>query len=334
MSAGFKEKLKSLIPPFLMFRYYLWTAHRAADYDLKRRVRNKLKNRDSGESLKRDLTLLYHIVEKGLTMPETRPGFGKKVLMDLCSKVLLYHRRKLPVSALEFVQAVSSLHEYADFHTKLGFELDADLKDLLSKVLELYPQMEGQKQLNTTASDYFAQISAPFDVFCRSRYSVRNYSAREIPQALLYACIELAQKSPSFCNRQPTRVHIVKRAEKKSAILALQNGNRGFGHLAETLLVLTSDVLTTKDIHERFENHLNGGMFAMTLLNALHFNKIAACSLNWSESPEHDRALRELLNIPDNEVVLMIIACGYPPDKFRLAASPRKRAEEITVQHL
>ncbi|MDD4362109.1 MAG: nitroreductase family protein [Bacteroidales bacterium] len=334
MPAKFKEKIKGLLPKGIVYYYYLLSAHRAANYDLKRRVRAKLYNSDSADRLKRDLTLLYHIVEKGLTMPVTRPGFGKNVVMDLCSKVLLYTKKKLSVSALEFVQAVSSLREYADFHTELGFELDADLKDSLSKVLERFPDIEGQKQLDTDAAAYFAQINAPFDVFCKSRYSVRNYTAKEIPLELIYRCIELAQKSPSFCNRQPTRVHIVKSAEKKSAVLALQNGNRGFGHLAETLLVLSSDILTTKDIHERFENHLNGGMFAMTLLNALHFNKIAACALNWSESPEHDSAIRKLLAIPDKEVVLMIISCGFPPDNFRLAASPRKKAEEITTVHM
>ena len=146
-------------------------------------------------------------------------------------------------------------------------------------------------------------------------------------------CIELAQKSPSFCNRQPTRVHVVKSPELKQGILELQNGNRGFGHLAETLLVITSVISTTKDIHERNENHLNGGMFIMTLLNALHFKKIGACSLNWSVSSDKDLKLRSLLNIPENEVVLMIISCGYLPEKLSLASSPRKSAKEITTEH-
>jgi nitroreductase len=125
-------------------------------------------------------------------------------------------------------------------------------------------------------------------------------------------------------------VYIVKSEATKQAILDVQNGNRGFGHLAETLIVLSSVISTTKDIHERFENHLNGGMFAMTLLNALHFNKIAACSLNWSVSSDKDITMRKLLNIPENEVVLLVISCGYPPENFKMAASPRKKANEIT----
>jgi nitroreductase len=72
----------------------------------------------------------------------------------------------------------------------------------------------------------------------------------------------------------------------------------------------------------------------MTLLNALHFNGIGACSLNWSVSNDKDMKIREILNIPENEVVLMIIACGYVPEKLSIASSPRKSANEITVEHL
>lgn len=71
----------------------------------------------------------------------------------------------------------------------------------------------------------------------------------------------------------------------------------------------------------------------MTLLNALHYNEIGACSLNWSVSDDKDIKLREIIKIPDNEVVLMIIACGYLPDEFSIASSPRKNANEITVTH-
>jgi nitroreductase len=329
----FNQKLKSLLPQRILYYYYLAAAHKAAGYDLKKRVYDKVYNQDAAGKVKRDLTLLYHIVEKGLTMPEPRPGFGKKVVMDLCRVVMRYRKMNLPQDSLEFIQAVSSLHEYVAFHKQIGFELDADVAESLKSVLTLFPGIKGEEQIDTTSQAYFEKINAPFDEFCNSRFSVRNYTSEEIPLQVLFDCVELAQKSPSFCNRQPTRVHIVKSPEKKEAILAIQNGNRGFGHLAETLIVLTSDISTTKDIHERFENHLNGGMFAMTLLNALHFNKIAACSLNWSVAADKDITMRKLLNIPDNEVVLLVISCGYPPEKFRMAASPRKKAPEITVIH-
>ncbi|MEI7503460.1 MAG: nitroreductase family protein [Paludibacter sp.] len=329
-----KDKLKSLMPKKLLYYYFLYTAKKSCNYDIRRRVYDKVYNNSDTEKVQRDLTLAYHIVEKGLTMPVPRPGFGKKVVISLCDTILKYEKMNLPLNDLEFKQSVSVIAEYHEFHKETGFKLDEDVNDKVDNIVNKFKGIEGLKQKDVTKEVYFQDINKPFDVFCKSRYSVRNYTEEVIPLPILYDCIDLAQKSPSFCNRQPTRAHIVKSASLKNSILELQNGNRGFGHLAETLLVITSVISTTKDIHERNENHLNGGMFIMTLLNALHFNKIGACSLNWSVSNDKDEKLRKLINVPENEVILMIISCGYVPEKLALASSPRKKAREITTEHL
>lgn len=327
------SKIKAALPKPVLCWYYLQTAKKAVTPDLKRRVHDKVYNNSAAEKLKRDLTLAYHIVEKGLTMPETRLGFGKAVVTQLANNVLRYKELNLDPD-LEFNQAVSVLREYLDFHKEAEFELDTDLNGKLEKIAHDFNKAKGLKQLRVNRDEYFTDINASFDKFCLSRYTVRNFTHDEVPVETLHKCIDLAQKSPSFCNRQPTRVHIVKSAKQKEAILGIQNGNRGFGHLAETLLVISSDISTTKDIHERNENHLNGGMFSMTLLNALHFNKIGACALNWSVSNDKDEKIREILDIPDTEVVLLIIACGNVPEEFSIASSPRKTSQQITVEHL
>lgn len=329
-----KDKMKAALPKKVLYQYYLRSAKKACLPDLKRRVYDKVYNDSKAEKVKRNLTLAYHIVEKGLTMPEPRPGFGEAVVLDLGNTVLEYHQMKLAHTELEFKQSVSVLKEYNHFHKDIGFQLDNEVQKLLDQIETDFKSIEGEKQLRISKEDYFSDINKPFDEFCKSRFSIRNYTQEEIPLEELYKCIDLAQKSPSFCNRQPSRVHIVKSAEKKEKILAIQNGNRGFGHLAETLLVITSVISTTKDIHERNENHLNGGMFSMTLLNALHQNKIGACSLNWSVSEDKEQKLRKLLDIPENEIALLIISCGYLPDEVSIASSPRKTAKEITTDHI
>ncbi len=329
--SNIKSKLRKLAPQWLLFYYYLRTAKKACLPDLKRRTRDKVDTVSKVEKLRRNLTLSYHIVEKGLTMPEPRPGFGKAVIMDLGNTIKQYHSLGFPEDILEFTQSVSVLKEYKAFHAEINFELTKEVAGLLDYIENTFPSVTGVKQIYTSSEEYFKDINSSFDKFCMSRYSIRNYTKEPVPLEILNSCIELAQKSPSFCNRQPTRVYIVKSEEKKKGILELQNGNRGFGYLADTLLVITSLISTTKDIHERNENHLNGGMFSMTLLNALHFYKIGACSLNWSVSDENDMKVRALLNIPDNEVVLLVISCGYVPEKIAIAASPRKTAKEITT---
>jgi len=329
-----RQKIRNVLPQKVLYWYYLGSAVKAVLPDLQRRVSDKVYNNSRHERVKRDLTLAYHIIEKGLTMPEPRPGFGKAIVSGLCKTIFDYDALALPHDALEFRQSVSVLKEYRQFHAKIGFELDEIVANMLNEIESKYKNMEGEKQIRITRKDFFKAVDKPFNEFCYSRFSARNYTNRIIPLEVLHECIDLAQKSPSFCNRQPTRVYIVKSPEKKQEILSLQNGNRGFGHLAETLLVLTSVISTTKDIHERNENHLNGGMFAMTLLNALHWKQIAACSLNWSVSDDKDQILRKVLDIPENEVALLIISCGYPPEEFSIARSPRKKWKEITTEQL
>lgn len=331
---GLKDKIRRVVPKQVMYQYYLRSAKKACLPDLKRRVHDKVYNDSRVEKVKRNLTLAYHIVEKGLTMPEPRPGFGKAVVLDLGKTIFEYDGMRLPQNELEFKQSVSVLKEYNTFHSEVGFKLDDEVQETLNKVENAFKDIEGDKQIHISKDEYFSGINQPFDQFCKSRYSVRNYTTELVPLELLYECIDLAQKSPSFCNRQPSRVHVVKSAEKKEQILAIQNGNRGFGHLAETLLVVTSIISTTKDIHERNENHLNGGMFSMTLLNALHFKKIGACSLNWSVSEDREIKMRKLLNLAANEIPLLVISCGFVPDELAIASSPRKLAKEITIDHI
>lgn len=122
--------------------------------------------------------------------------------------------------------------------------------------------------------------------------------------------------------------------------LALQNGNRGFGHLADKLLILTADLRAVWGA-ERNDLFTNAGIYLMNLCYALHKNRVAHCMLNWSVSPETDAALRKILHTPpqsgaelqDSETVIVFIACGDVPEKFKLASSPRKSVDETLVLH-
>ena len=331
--SSISSKIKNILPKRLLYYYYLKSAIFTVLPDLRRRVQDKVFQEAISSKLERDLSLYYHNIEKGLTMPNPKPNFGKEVIKKLCQTLEQCKKLNIKCKSVEFNQSLSVLEEYLEFHKTLSFEIDQNIEKLIKLVLEKNPNNLGIKQLRISSQDYFSDSQKPFDKFCMSRYSVRHYTDKDISMDILNKCIKLAQKSPSFCNRQPTRLHIIKNKSTQKKILALQNGNRGFGHFASTLLVITSDISVTKDIHERNENHLNGGMFIMTLLNALHFYHIGACSLNWSVDEPREQKLREILHLKNNEIALMIISCGHTPNKIAIAASPRKPIEEITTIH-
>ena len=134
----------------------------------------------------------------------------------------------------------------------------------------------------------------------------------------------MAKNAPSACNRQSWRTYVFTNKKLIEEILLTQGGNRGFGHLANKLIVISGNVSVFGGSHERNQVFIDGGIYAMNVLYALHFNEIAACILNCSFDIEYDQKLRKLCGIKDSEVFITMIACGLPVDSFKVALSPRK----------
>lgn len=272
----------------------------------------------------------YHIIEKGLTMPETRFGFGTEVLIRIIKYCNDYLDNSYDEKKLEFQHALNVLSEYREFHFMNDFVIDSNIDN---SILELFKRVDVRestsKQITTTKEEFFKYSNSSFDLFSKSRHSIRNYLDKDIDLDILIKCISIAQNSPSACNRQANNVIIVSSKDIIKNVLSLQSGNRGFGHLSNKLLVITSDISAFARSHEKFGPHFNSGLFSMSLIYALHFHKIGNCSLNWSTSYSKDKELRKLLAIPDNEYITLIISCGYLPDNVKYASSPRKVISDI-----
>lgn len=276
----------------------------------------------------------YHPIEKGLTMPEIRLGFGKDNIMHLINDCMMYREKYLgsltlsnSASLQHYSHALSVLSEYVELHEQRNYSLDVDLiKKIYSLVTESV--VERSSQIVTTKDKYFEHVESPFPLFALSRYSLRNFGGVVDINDILSA-IRIAQKSPSACNRQPSRVHIVTDAELLNQILKIQDGNRGFGHLVDKLLVVSAELSGYRDISERNNVFVDGGMFAMSLLYSLHSLKIGTCPLNWCVTVEKDVALRRIINLPESESVVLLIACGAVPSTFKLASSKRSAVETI-----
>lgn len=306
-----------------------WRMRKTFAYDRARFLRHSPHSLGTKAGALASIIMTYHIVEKGLTMPDMRLGFGRDAVLRLASALNDFADR-YGSEEPQFRAGVAVLAEYAKTHADAGFALDEERSRAISALLARVP-VEPSRQIEMTRERYWAELDAPFETFSASRHSVRNF-AGTVSVEQIRAAVALANNAPSACNRQYTRVHCVTDREKIRECLALQNGNRGFGHLADKLLVLTADLRAVWG-SERNDIFTNAGIYLMNLCYALHKNKVAHCMLNWSTPPPMDLALRRLLNIPDPETVIVLIACGDVPEKFRLACSPRKSVEETLVLH-
>lgn len=276
------------------------------------------------------LTWLYHVIEKGLAMPGMRYGFGHDKIVELFG--LINENVKKYGMSKPISDAVSVLKEYQRVHETAHFTLPDDIVKILDMTSKMYSDIKPMHQMEVTREEYFSSIGKDFKEFSLSRHSVRNFSG-SISVEVIKKAIDLAHYCPSACNRQPVRVHVIADPKLKDECLKLQNGNRGFGHLADKLLIMTGDLSTVLGGQEFFDLGNQVGIFTMNLCYALHYYKVAHCVLNWYAMPIQDKQLRKLVGIPDEETIFSFIICGDVPEKFKLVMSPRIPAEQIYTIH-
>lgn len=276
------------------------------------------------------LTWLYHVIEKGLAMPKMRLGFGHDKILELVS--IIYSDISKYGVTNEITDAVSVIKEYERVHAENNFTLPKEVIQAIQKVGKDFSAIKPLHQIVFTKEEYFSKTGCDFKKFSLSRHSVRNF-AGHVPLEKIEEAIDLAHYCPSACNRQPVRVHIVTGKDLINKCLSLQNGNRGFGYLADKLLVLTGDLSTVLGGQEFFDLGNNVGIFTMNLCYSLHYYHIAHCVLNWYAMPNQDKELRKLLNIPDEETIFSYIVCGDTPEKFKIVMSPRVPASQIYTVH-
>jgi nitroreductase len=173
---------------------------------------------------------------------------------------------------------------------------------------------------------------ASFDVFSQSRCSIRDFD----PQSLInldeiIAAIDIARKAPSACNRQSAFAHIYEGA-KAHELFDFQGGANGFGHDMQYAILITAD-MRRYFINERHQMFVDGGLFAMDLLFALHYKGLATIPLTTAYKTNQTRKLKKTFGIPSNEVPVMIIGVGAYKETYKVAVSHRKPLEAYYQVH-
>jgi nitroreductase len=93
--------------------------------------------------------------------------------------------------------------------------------------------------------------------------------------------------------------------------------------------VVCSEFDIFEKLDERNQGWIDGGLFAMTLVYALHSLGLGSCMLNWSVSNARDASFRAAFGVPENQGVICMIAVGHLRDSFRVAQSPRRPVEDL-----
>lgn len=303
---------------------------------------NRWSSADGKQSLKEHyrawIIADYHKIEKALAFSNPRTGFGKVVLIRLIEHADFYvHQYGADETILAAADVLLSYQEFHD--SKQAAPAVAGLPEKASQWKERGQDASVENcrtggVIECTREQIHARGKMDLSQFFFSRHSIRQYAPEEIDPACVDEAVRMAQRTPSVCNRQSPKVYVYLDPKERQQVIQCQKGNAGFGDQATGVLVVTADTRAYFSVGERYQPWIDGGMFAMSLVYALHSLGIGSCCLNWSVEKAADRNLRKVTNIPDSECVIMMISIGHLPDKFVVAQSHRKPLDKVRIRGL
>lgn len=269
-----------------------------------------------------------HSIEKGLAMPNVRPGFGVKPLKELRMLIQEYERRKISTQRIEYKNARHAIGAYIEFHSRLGSQIPVELS-YVHEIADVPHNPQTGGCIPVEASAIKSAAKGDFSSLLSARRSTRVFSPGLPDEGAIREAIEMAGRSPSVCNRQGGRARWITNPKLLSEVLELQGGNRGFGNQVPSVILITCYQGLFRGARERNQCWIDGGLFAMTLMYALVFKGFGTCPLNWSSDHKQDKKLRGLLSLPDDEVVIMLLAVGGIPESYSIATSARIGVEQL-----
>lgn len=265
-----------------------------------------------------------HALEKGFSHNNFRPKFGKIAMTDLSNVLNIYNMNGFPKENLRYKIALSSIKNYIELHKKENIDLNFLEEIFTLSIIEEAKKADSSlsgiieiKKANKINND-----KINFKELALNRVSIREFSEENIDLEMITDAINISLKTPSVCNRQPSMVYIIKNKEIIKEILDIQGGYNGF-KLPPVLLLVTASNEVFISPTERNESFIDGGLFSMSLLYSLEYEGLAACALNAMLSNEDEKKVKNILNVPYSESLIMFVAVGHISNINKVPKSKR-----------
>lgn len=175
------------------------------------------------------------------------------------------------------------------------------------------------------------QTSASLDELFLTRRSIRAYEpGRSITEAQVRDLLTAAQNAPSWANQQPSKYYVAISPEKRDAVLELIGRNKERVANAPVMIVSTFEMGKSGYFRGTQVNEAADywGAYDNGLSNAYLILKARDMGFDTLIMGMRDAdALRSLFNIPEEEMILAVIALGYRAEEPNMPA--HRPIEEI-----
>jgi len=275
-----------------------------------------------------------HVIEKGMSMRSPRKGFGQEKITNLINRLCKYYNLYHSVDLNFLIYPLSTIKSYILY----SHENEIQIFDIENRFLQLLEKTKLEIELKDECGiklikkeEIYKTLPQNFSDFVNSRHSIRYFS-KETPDLLtIKNALEIAQQTPSACNRQGWIAHIFY-GSKNQELLQWQNGAKNFENEVPFSILITANMKAFL-YYEPFQLYVDGGLYAMSLIYALHSLKLGTIPLSCGFDHKKLAKLKTNFEIPENEVPIIIIGVGCLLDEFNVAISTRKDINLTTVTH-
>ena len=291
----------------------------------------------SKDKQKMQYTLLRenHIIEKGMSMRNTRHGFGQEKVSSLIEKLRKYHQLYGSTDNAFLIYPLSTIKTYISFQKQDGIQIlniEQNFKMLCQEAninSESLTIPAGIKM--EQASHLQQQARGDYSSLLYSRHSIRYFKDQVPSKKLIEKALTLASRTPSACNRQAWHTHVYY-GEDSHELLLMQSGCNGFYNDIHCSIVVTADMKGFLG-HEPFQCFIDGGLYAQNLINALHYVGLGSIPLSCGFMSSHLLEMQKRFMIPKNEVMIVIIGTGIMNDEMKIAISTRRPISTTNIFH-
>lgn len=270
---------------------------------------------------KNGMLVEVHSVEKGLGLKNTKPGHSVKPVTNLINKMFGYINRGYDPEDFAFRETYRVIDAYIEYQKKFDTSKFAGFSDIERKfgvlTQQLSPCLVMDIQKNLNGGSHIVPLKEllrgqEFDLqsFFQSRHSIRMYKNEPVKQVDVEKAVELANLSPSACNRQPSKVYFTSGHEIVDQVDKLITGSSGFKGETPNYIIVTTDRACFMN-EEQYQWYINGGIYLSYLTLALHSLGIGSCIMQWKAFYKTENELKKLMGISEHEAIIAVVGCGY-----------------------
>lgn len=274
------------------------------------------------------LVFFSHSLEKSLSNDKFENGRGFSVAQWLIDLLRIYRDKSYDKNHLAYTSTLSVLQSF--YERQKGTDHSTKLEGIFGEILPEIQTCESKVGGSFTISfdDKKRNNKKNFEELAMGRSAVRTYADKPVDKQLIKEVVEIAMKTPTVCNRQSVRVHAIYKKEIIDKVLEIQDGLAHYD-TPPVLLLVTADDSGYVGPNERNQGFVDGGLFAMSILYALEYKRLAACPAHAMLTEVGEMSVRGMLGIPESEKLITFITVGHFKEENNVCKSFRYPAEYV-----